>query len=328
MATSPDPSPTATIETLKARAKLVQEARAFFLARGYWEADTPLLSASTVIDAHIDPIDVDVDGTTKFLQTSPELAMKRLLAAGSGSIFQFAHAFRAGESGHRHNREFTLLEWYKVDANLDELMREVADLTHLLTGLPYLGTRTYRDLFRQAVGIDPLTTPESELARLARQAGLAFPPRHKDEALNFLWADQVEPTSPRMAFSSFATTPPAKPPSLKPISTPTANRSPTASNFSREDTSSPTATSNYKTRLNWKTDLEIRINIESVEGKAHYPYLLTYSQPSMQAYQPVQESPSDSIASPCLNWAYTPFSRSFHFLIRLPNNNRITQPRS
>ncbi len=197
MATSPDPSPTASIETLKARANLVQEARAFFLARGYWEADTPLLSANTVIDAHIDPIDVDVDGTTKFLQTSPELAMKRLLAAGSGSIFQFAHAFRAGESGHRHNREFTLLEWYKVDANLDELMREVADLTHLLTGLPYLGTRTYRDLFRQAVGIDPLTTPESELARLARQAGLAFPPRHKDEALNFLWADQVEPTFPK-----------------------------------------------------------------------------------------------------------------------------------
>jgi lysyl-tRNA synthetase class 2 len=185
------------METLKARSHLVQEARAFFFARGYWEADTPLLSANTVIDAHIDPIAVEVDGTTKFLQTSPELAMKRLLAAGSGSIFQFAHAFRASESGHQHNREFTLLEWYKLGANLDELMQEVADLTHLLTGLPYLATRTYRDVFREAVGIDPLTAPVSDLIRLAQQAGLTFQPQHKDDALNFLWADQVEPTFPK-----------------------------------------------------------------------------------------------------------------------------------
>jgi lysyl-tRNA synthetase class 2 len=197
MSDSPDPFPTASIETLQARSELVQRARAFFLDRGYWEADTPLLSANTVIDAHIDPIAVLVDGTTKFLQTSPELAMKRLLAAGSGSIFQFAHAFRAGEIGHRHNREFTLLEWYKVGANLDELMREVAELTQLLTGLPYLATRSYRDVFREAVGIDPLTTPKSELIHLAQKAGLTFQPQHLDDALNFLWADQVEPTFPK-----------------------------------------------------------------------------------------------------------------------------------
>jgi lysyl-tRNA synthetase class 2 len=188
--------PTADIASLRRRSELVQQTRAFFHERGYWEVETPLLSAETVVDAHIDPVQVLIDGDVLFLQTSPELAMKRLLAAGSGSIFQFAHAVRRGESGARHNREFTLLEWYRVGADLNTLMDEVAELTQQLLPIQTRSTLTYRDAFRQATSLDPISADEQDLWRLAAAAGLASRPAHRDDLLNFLWADRVEPTFP------------------------------------------------------------------------------------------------------------------------------------
>src|SRR5947208_547298 len=97
--------PSAPIANLRRRAELLARARAFFADRGYWEAETPLLSADCCVDAHIDPIPVGgfADAAPRFLQTSPEFCLKRLLAAGSGSVYQIAKAFRAGESGRMHN---------------------------------------------------------------------------------------------------------------------------------------------------------------------------------------------------------------------------------
>jgi len=186
--------PTATMEVLRRRAKLLEQARLFFLNRDYWEAETPVLSADTCIDAHIDPLGLTVDGKVRFLQTSPEFAMKRLLAAGSGSIFQVAHAFRAGESGHRHNREFTLIEWYKLGATYHELMDEVGDFISQLAGWPTGTKLTYRAAFLRETNLDPLTAPSEILWERAHERGLSGRPAERDDLLNFLWADLVEPT--------------------------------------------------------------------------------------------------------------------------------------
>jgi len=109
--------PSASFDALAARAATLQHLRAFFAARGVMEVETPLVSLGTVTDPAIDALILDgatLDDPPRFLQTSPEYAMKRLIAAGAGDIFQVARAFRQGEYGRRHNPEFTLLEWYRL----------------------------------------------------------------------------------------------------------------------------------------------------------------------------------------------------------------------
>jgi lysyl-tRNA synthetase class 2 len=126
--------PSADINQLKQRARVISQIRAFFSARDLLEVDTPIMSHYGVSDPHIDtiPVAFTQDGAFQcqpmHLMSSPEYAMKRLLAAGSGSIYQIAKAFRNGEVGCRHNPEFTLLEWYRLDFDLQQLMQEVACL--------------------------------------------------------------------------------------------------------------------------------------------------------------------------------------------------------
>lgn len=186
--------PAASLEVLRLRAELLERTRAFLRSRGCLEVDTPILSADTCVDAHLDPIDVEVAGGRRFLQTSPEFAMKRLLAAGSGSIFQIARAFRADESGRYHNREFTLVEWYQVGMEYHGLMDEVAQLVSHLTGLPAARKRTYREAFRVATDLDPWLADEESLWKMANERGLVRGPVHRDDLLTFLWSDVVEPT--------------------------------------------------------------------------------------------------------------------------------------
>ena len=113
--------PTATWDALRVRARLLRDARAFFDARGFLEVETPLLSADTVVDRHLDPFATILAldprkpdlGRRLWLQTSPEFAMKRLLAAGGTALYQITRGFRNGEQGPLHNTEFTILEWYR-----------------------------------------------------------------------------------------------------------------------------------------------------------------------------------------------------------------------
>ena len=126
--------PTCDIETLRLRATALAAVRTFFAARNYLEVETPLLSQDIVVDAHLDPFETSDNDQTLYLQTSPETGMKRLLAAGSGSIFQITKSFRKGESGQRHNPEFTMVEWYGLAdswrdqaAITEALVRHVAD---------------------------------------------------------------------------------------------------------------------------------------------------------------------------------------------------------
>ena len=129
--TGQDTLPTASVAALQARSLLLRRLRQFFDERGFFEVETPLLSRDTVIDRHLHPIQIhrqQITGTSQateaeevvFLQTSPEFAMKRLLAAGADSIYQICKAFRAGEAGSRHNPEFTMLEWYRVGDDMQQ----------------------------------------------------------------------------------------------------------------------------------------------------------------------------------------------------------------
>ena len=120
--------PSAGIDELRARAAMLADVRAFMSSRSVMEVDTPSLGQFAITDPNIELFEVATSDGTRFLQSSPEYAMKRLLASGSGDIFQLGKVFRSGEHGGRHNPEFVMLEWYRVDWTHYELMREVAEL--------------------------------------------------------------------------------------------------------------------------------------------------------------------------------------------------------
>ncbi|MCK9608564.1 MAG: EF-P lysine aminoacylase EpmA [Methylomonas sp.] len=156
--------PAADIRQLRQRARLLAAIRQFFACREVLEVETPLLCRATGTDPNLNFFSSQFHQVphtqTLFLQTSPEFAMKRLLAAGSGSIYQICKAFRNGEAGRFHNPEFTLLEWYRLDFTLQQLMDEVAELLLglLRAGLPHLAVLriSYQQLFKQHTGLDAL----------------------------------------------------------------------------------------------------------------------------------------------------------------------------
>jgi len=164
--------PGADRAALKERAGLLATIRRFFAERDVLEVDTPLLASHGVTDPAIEALRATgpVLATPRFLQTSPEFAMKRLLAAGSGAIYQLGKAFRDGEVGSRHNPEFTLLEWYRPGFSLEALMDEVAELVLQCLDRGPIGHRVYRyrDLFTDQLGVDPFTASGRDLAGLAR----------------------------------------------------------------------------------------------------------------------------------------------------------------
>ena len=147
--------PSAGLDIIRERARVYRQIRAFFNTRGCMEVDTPLLMPTTNTDANIASSEVVCGNRRLYLQTSPEYAMKRLLAAGSGSIFQIGHAFRDGERGRLHNPEFSLLEWYRSGYDYWRLMDEMELLITSLSLRHCEFTRiSYRELFKQAIDID------------------------------------------------------------------------------------------------------------------------------------------------------------------------------
>lgn len=241
MTPNADWQPTATLAVLQLRARLLAEVRRFFDARGYFEVDTPVLSHERVIDPHLAPFCVEdrgeevsrrtADPPRLYLQTSPEFAMKRLLAAGARAIYQVGHVFRQGERGRLHNPEFTMIEWYRVgDSHLEQMQtteelilemahaaagerecqtalatpsptpgrgrKEARNVGSQLSQAPFART-TYREAFLRYAQIDPMTASNAQLAAVADTRGLSPPAsldaRDRDGWLNVLLAELVEP---------------------------------------------------------------------------------------------------------------------------------------
>lgn len=189
--------PTATVETLVARAGLLKQIRAFFDDRGFIEVDTPLLSHATVTDPHLEGFPVQVGDERGYLQTSPEYAMKRLLAAGMPSIYQLGKVFRVDETGRYHNPEFTLLEWYQLNADLNGLMDEVDALCQVIIGCPAAKRVSYQSVFAP-FGLDPLTANTAQCQAVAREQGLNISESLQDAPLDtwlqLLFSMLIEPT--------------------------------------------------------------------------------------------------------------------------------------
>lgn len=193
--------PTASLNHLRAYAALLKKIRAFFEARDVLEVHTPALSQHTVTDPYIESFTTTYQiGATQrdyFLQTSPEYAMKRLLAADSGPIYQICKAFRNGETGHQHNPEFTMLEWYRPGFTHHELMDEMDALLQTVLACRPAQRITYRDLFLNALNIDPHTISLDLLKQSLTKNHIDFTDADtvdRDSALQLLLTHCIEPT--------------------------------------------------------------------------------------------------------------------------------------
>ncbi|NVC95972.1 elongation factor P--(R)-beta-lysine ligase [Vibrio natriegens] len=193
--------PTASIEQLRQRAALIATIRQFFVERQVMEVDTPAMSHATVTDIHLHTFQTEfvgpgyADGSKLFFMTSPEFHMKRLLAAGSGCIYQINKAFRNEENGRYHNPEFTMLEWYRVGFDHHQLMDEMDDLLQRVLKCGVAHRMTYQHAFLSVLGVCPLEGSMSELKVVAGKLGLndiADPEDDRDTLLQLLFSIGVE----------------------------------------------------------------------------------------------------------------------------------------
>jgi lysyl-tRNA synthetase class 2 len=193
--------PSATIETLKQRGKIIQTIRQFFYEREVLEVETPALSQATVTDIHLHTFQTKfvgpgyANGQTLYAMTSPEFHMKRLLAAQSGSIFQIGKAFRNEECGRYHNPEFSMLEWYRVGFDHHQLMDEMDELLQLVLATAKADRMTYQQAFLHHLNLCPLTATLEELRQSAGSLGLsdiADTEEDRDTLLQLLFSMGVE----------------------------------------------------------------------------------------------------------------------------------------
>ncbi|ELW90294.1 MULTISPECIES: EF-P lysine aminoacylase EpmA [Acinetobacter] len=195
--------PTCDLRALKARAKLYQQIRQFFEQRDVLEVETPILSQAGVTDVHLASIQAQrhLQGKklTHYLQTSPEFAMKRLLASGSGAIYQICKVFRDDEHGRKHNSEFTMLEWYRPHFSLKDLMFEVTDLLNVVLAERFGDVRptvlSYKHAFIDRLDLNPLKATLSELKDAAHRVGINLDLGDDRLAyIDLLFSHMVEPS--------------------------------------------------------------------------------------------------------------------------------------
>jgi lysyl-tRNA synthetase class 2 len=195
--------PTATPEALRLRAQLNTTIRAFFAQRDVLEVETPVLSLAGNTDPNIAPFSLEFSGRTdgaprtRWLRTSPEFALKRLVASGLGDCYELGRVFRDGEAGGRHNPEFTMLEWYRVGWDHQRLIDETAALVNValsLVGREVTLERVgWRELYRRDLGIDPILAGDGELQQAL--GGVHIDPEGltRDDWLDLLLTHRLQP---------------------------------------------------------------------------------------------------------------------------------------
>jgi lysyl-tRNA synthetase class 2 len=167
--------------------------RKFFDERGFFEVETPLLAKEIIPELHIEPIRT---ASGEFLQSSPELHMKRLVASGATAIYQVTRSFRQDECGPLHNPEFTIVEWYRVGDGLQAGIDLLDELVQMLLATQPAARTSYAAVFQRTLNIDPHTATVAELAAGTKAAGISVPSGmqadDRDEWLNLLLATRVE----------------------------------------------------------------------------------------------------------------------------------------
>jgi len=196
----------AAVEAIRLRARLYEMIRGFFAERGVIEVETPVMSAAANTDPNIESFStrfsghVDAGARERWLRTSSEFAQKRLLAAGIGDCYELGRVFRNGEAGRRHNPEFTMLEWYRVGWDHRQLIDETIALVQGALGLggtvAEVYATTYRDLFIDAVGFDPMAADEQQLRRALHGMRVHDEGLGRDDRLDLLLTHRIQPAFP------------------------------------------------------------------------------------------------------------------------------------
>ena len=201
-----DWGPSAGLEALRLRARVYALVREFFAARGVLEVETPVLSEAGNTEPNIDSFSTgfsghrDAGSPRRWLRTSPEYPLKRLLAAGIGDCYELGRVFRNGEAGGRHNPEFTMLEWYRVGWDHLRLAEETVELVQ--QALALAGRRagvvstTYRELFLQGAGVDPFLADEAQLRAPLADVGIDAEGLGRDDWLDLLMTHRIQPHFP------------------------------------------------------------------------------------------------------------------------------------
>lgn len=193
-----DWQPNTTQKTREKRAELLQQVRAFFQQRKVLEVETPILSRAGNTDPYIDSFNVINSSEIHYLHTSPEYAMKRLLADGSGDIYQICKVFRHAEKGRNHNPEFTMLEWYRVGFSYQQLMQEVETLlTGLIPNLQLVASKfSYQQVFLENLGFNPHTVENDAIKNLVKKTipSLETDNLSRQAMLDALLTHTIEPT--------------------------------------------------------------------------------------------------------------------------------------
>ena len=192
--------PTASLDSLKIRAAIIRQIRVFFESRGFLEVETPVLSRDTVVDRYLEPFVVSVgDNTSYYLQTSPEFAMKRMIAAGAKAIFQIGRVFRRGDFGQMHNPEFTMLEWYRTGEDYAAGIAFLSDLADAVLQRGKSSLVTLRQLFAAHVRLNPQTADCGQLRDYVYTSGIAFPEsfslpeQDRENWVDLIFSEHIQP---------------------------------------------------------------------------------------------------------------------------------------
>ena len=196
--------PSASMDALRLRARLNRLVREFFFARDVLEVETPMMSRAGNTDPNIASFALEFSGRTdgasrtRWLRTSPEFPLKRLLAAGVDDYFELNRVFRDGEAGGRHNPEFTMLEWYRVGWTLEPLMDETVALVQaalsMVGRLATVARVSFRDLYRQQLGVDPMTADLETVRNAAAGIAIDGDGLTRDDWLDLLMTHRLQPT--------------------------------------------------------------------------------------------------------------------------------------
>jgi lysyl-tRNA synthetase class 2 len=195
--------PSASIKDLIKRSKIIANIRSFFLKKNVMEVETPTLSQSAVTDINLTSFETnylscknDVKKIKLWLITSPEYHMKRLLSAGSGSIYQICHSFRNQEFGQYHNPEFTMLEWYQVSFSMEKMIEEIDSFFQKILNFDKSDKISYQKIFIKFLQIDPLSTNLSELFKCYKKfklEHLTYLENDLNKLIEMLFTLQIQP---------------------------------------------------------------------------------------------------------------------------------------